>query len=158
MDSKSIGLCPQGFESPRCRFHKHTLRGQNAVVPSSGRMQRSGPSCAQGASLQQFSSWHSSLTLSPSPVASLPLLCSFRYCACFLSRHFQIVCVLSGVLRLTKTFPINTSTVRVGPFSTARLALSAEHKARNLVVVGSSPTVGVFQNTKAATCFHSSFG
>ena len=20
MDSKSIGLCPQGFESPRCRF------------------------------------------------------------------------------------------------------------------------------------------
>ena len=25
MDSKSIGLCPQGFESPRCRFHNFAI-------------------------------------------------------------------------------------------------------------------------------------
>ena len=36
--------------------------------------------------------------------------------------------------------------------TTARLAQSAERKARNLVVVGSSPTVGVFPNIDAATC------
>ena len=49
MDSKSIGLCPQGLESPRCRCHKHTLQGQKAVVPSSGRIQGSGLCCEQGA-------------------------------------------------------------------------------------------------------------
>ena len=70
---------------------------------------------APAASLQQFSSRHSSLSLSPSPVASLPLLCAFRSCACFLSRRFLIVCVLSCVLRLTKTCRTNTSTGRSPP-------------------------------------------
>ena len=37
--------------------------------------------------------------------------------------------------------------------STARLAQSAERKALNLVVVGSSPTVGVFSNSKGIQCF-----
>ena len=36
---------------------------------------------------------------------------------------------------------------------TARLAQSAERKALNLVVVGSSPTVGVFSNSKGIQCF-----
>ena len=40
MDSKSIGLCPQGFESPRCRFpsfpaHKH-CRGKSGCLRASG--------------------------------------------------------------------------------------------------------------------------
>ena len=35
-------------------------------------------------------------------------------------------------------------------FTTARLAQSVEHKALNLVVVGSSPTVGVFPYTPTA--------
>ena len=33
MDSKSIGLCPQGFESPRCRF----ARGQQNQSTASGK-------------------------------------------------------------------------------------------------------------------------
>ena len=31
MDSKSIGLCPQGFESPRCRFLSFDQRYANLV-------------------------------------------------------------------------------------------------------------------------------
>ena len=38
----------------------------------------------------------------------------------------------------------NHNDQRLGADATARLAQSAERKALNLVVVGSSPTVGVF--------------
>ena len=38
MDSKSIGLCPQGFESPRCRLAASPLRGLDLICLFSSRV------------------------------------------------------------------------------------------------------------------------
>ena len=37
MDSKSIGLCPQGFESPRCRFARTALAQSSMHWPAPAR-------------------------------------------------------------------------------------------------------------------------
>ena len=58
MDSKSIGLCPQGFESPRCRF----APGRQKQSVASGKPSRDAFPCMAGISL-------------------LPLTCCSAFCS-----------------------------------------------------------------------------
>ena len=62
-------------------------------------------------------------------------------------KPFWLVCWMIDVTHLVMKIDVKAEHVHRGSAfkaSTARLAQSAERKALNLVVVGSSPTVGAF--------------